>query len=353
MKIGVFIPIANNGWLISSNAPQYMPSFALNRAIVERAEAHGFDFALSMIKLHGFGGETEFWDHALESFTLMAGLAAVTSRIALYATVATLTLPPAIAARMAATIDDISGGRFGINIVSGWNKPEYAQMGLWPGEAHFGRRYVYSAEYVTILRELWTTGRSDFKGAYFSMDNCVLSPRPGERVKIVTAGQSDTGMRFAAAHADYNFCFGRGLNTPTAFADNAERLRAACAETGRDCTSLVLLMVIAAATDAEAMARWHHYQAGADQAALANIAAQGAADRKPDANTNVRQMSEADGAINLNMGTLVGSYARIAAMLDEIAAVPGTGGVMLTFDDFVGGIEEFGTRIQPLMTSRA
>jgi pyrimidine oxygenase len=58
-----------------------------------------------MIKLRGFGGKTQFWEHNLESFTLMAGLAAVTSRIKLYATAATLTLPPAIMARMAVTID--------------------------------------------------------------------------------------------------------------------------------------------------------------------------------------------------------------------------------------------------------
>ncbi len=94
MEIGVFIPIGNNGWLISENAPQYKPSFALNKAVVQSAERHGFDFALSMIKLRGFGGKTEFWDHNLESFTLMAGLAAVTTRIRLFATAATLVMPP-------------------------------------------------------------------------------------------------------------------------------------------------------------------------------------------------------------------------------------------------------------------
>jgi hypothetical protein len=57
-----------------------MPTFELNKAIVQKAEHYHFDFALSMIKLRGFGGKTEFWDHNLESFTLMAGLAAVTSR---------------------------------------------------------------------------------------------------------------------------------------------------------------------------------------------------------------------------------------------------------------------------------
>ena len=63
MDIGVFIPIGNNGWLISTTSPQYMPSFALNREIVQKAERYGLDFALSMIKLRGFGGKSEFWDH--------------------------------------------------------------------------------------------------------------------------------------------------------------------------------------------------------------------------------------------------------------------------------------------------
>src|SRR5260221_11660868 len=101
-----------------------------------------------MTRLRGFGGKCESWDHNLERFTLLPGLAAVTERIRLYASVAVLTIPPAIVARMAATIDSISHGRFGLNIVSGWAKAEYEQMGLWPGAAHFARRYDYSTEYV-------------------------------------------------------------------------------------------------------------------------------------------------------------------------------------------------------------
>jgi pyrimidine oxygenase len=215
MDIGVFIPINNNGWIISATSPQYMPSFELNRQVVQKAEAFGLDFALSMIKLHGFGGETEFWDHGLESFTLMAGLAAVTSRIRLYASVAVLTIPPAIVARMTSTISDISNGRFGVNIVSGWHKIEYSQMGLWPGDDYFGHRYDYSTEYARILRELWETGQSDMKGTFFQMDDCKLSPRPAQPIKMVAAGQSDRGMEFAAQYCDFNFAFGEGVNTPT------------------------------------------------------------------------------------------------------------------------------------------
>ena len=177
MELGVFIPIGNNGWLISTTSPQYRPSFDLNREIVAKAERFGFDFAMSMIKLHGFGGPSQFWDYNLESFTLMAGLAAVTSQIQLFATCAVLTLPPPIAARMAVTIDSISHGRFGVNIISGWQRREYTQMGIWPGSEHYSRRYEYCAEYVTIMQDLWKTGRSDFKGDFFRMDDCHCRAR--------------------------------------------------------------------------------------------------------------------------------------------------------------------------------
>ena len=99
------------------------------------------------------------------------------------------------------------------------------------------------------------------------------------------------------------------------------------------------------------MAKWRLYNDGVDLDAIAWLAEQGAKDTV-NASTNVRQLAAPEGAVNINMGTLVGSYASVARMLDEMAAVPNTGGVLLTFDDFLQGVEDFGTRIQPLMTSR-
>ena len=205
MQLGVFIPIGNNGWLISTTSPQYKPSFDLNKAIVDKAERFGFDFALSMIKLHGFGGPSQFWDYNLESFTLMAGLAATTTRIKLFATCAVLTMPPPIAARMAVTIDSISHGRFGVNIISGWQRREYTQMGMWPGAEHYKRRYDYCAEYVTIMKELWATGRSDFKGDFFQMDDCRCLPMPTAKIPIICAAQSDAGHAVCGAVCGLQF----------------------------------------------------------------------------------------------------------------------------------------------------
>ncbi|WP_329550780.1 pyrimidine utilization protein A [Streptomyces sp. NBC_00696] len=354
MDIGVFIPIGNNGWLISKSSPQYLPSFELNKAIVQKAEEHGLDFALSMIKLKGFGGETEFWDHNLESFTLMAGLAAVTERIKLYASTPILVLPPAIVARMASTIDSIAPGRFGINIVTGWAPGEYSQMGLWPGDAHFGNRYARAAEYVTVMKELWREGVSNFKGEFYEMDDCVLSPRPADgRIDIVAAGQSNTGIRFAAEHAEYNFILGSGVNTPLALSDTTATLVDAAAGTGRDVGALSLFMVIADETDEAAQATWQDYHDNADLAALAYMTGESASDTTADDTSTARTIVLPEGAVNLNMGTLVGSYETVAKMLDEVAEVEGTKGVMLVFDDFLVGLENFGTRIQPLMKSRS
>lgn len=352
MDIGVFIPINNNGWLISENAPQYMPSFELNKQVVQKAEACGMDFALSMIKLHGFGGKTEFWDHGLESFTLMAGLAAVTSKIRLFASTAVLTLPPAMVARMAVTIDNISGGRFGINIVSGWHKVEYSQMGLWPGDEHFGKRYDYSTEYVTILKQLWETGESDFKGEYFQMDKCKLSPPPSRPIPIVSAGQSDRGMGFGATYCDYNFCLGEGVNDPQKCADVPARVLKHAQATGRDVGAYMLYMVISAETDEAAMAKWDSYERGADRAALQHLLGHAAQDVNTEATSMAAAVQRNPSPINFNMGTIVGSYATCARLLDEVAAMPGVAGIMLCFDDFIVGMDAYAEKIQPLMRCR-
>ncbi|MGS6555120.1 pyrimidine utilization protein A, partial [Escherichia coli] len=94
-------------------------------------------------------------------------------------------------------------------------------------------------------------------------------------------------------------------------------------------------------------------KAGADEEALSWLTEQSQKDTRSGTDTNVRQMADPTSAVNINMGTLVGSYASVARMLDEVASVPGAEGVLFTFDDFLSGIENFGERIQPLMQCRA
>ena len=183
--------------------------------------------------------------------------------------------------------------------------------------------------------------------------DCRVSPRPTPGVKIICAGSSDEGLAFTAQYADYAFALGKGTNTPTAFAPVNARIEAAKAKTGRDVASYILFMIIADETDEKAMAKWQLYRDGADQEALQWLTNQAAPNAAAGtSNTNTTQLAAPESAVNLNMGTLVGSYENVAKMLDEVAGVQGTAGVLLVFDDFVKGVEAFGQKIQPRMASR-
>jgi pyrimidine oxygenase len=177
---------------------------------------------------------------------------------------------------------------------------------------------------------------------------------PTAKIPIICAAQSDAGTRYAAKHADYNFCSSFGVNTPMAVAASVARLVAASEEAGRPCGALISTMVIADETDEAAMAKWEHYKAGSDTEALAYRDAQAEDDpsRDPYAGPNKRKTFH-DVKLPTQGGVLVGSYASIAGMLDQLSEIPGVKGAMLTFDDFLIGMEQFGTRIQPLMKSRS
>src|SRR5258708_2402429 len=305
--IGVFLPIANNGWLISKTAPQYLPTFELHKAIVQKAEGYGLDFALSMVRFKGFGGETHHWDYALESFTLTAALAAVTNRIKLFASVAILTFPPAVVARMAVTIDSVSNGRFGVNIVAGWNKPEYLSLGLWPGDDHFAGRYEHAREYVSVLRELWETGRTSYRGKYFNLENAELLPSPKGSITLVGAGQSTAGMAFVAEQCDVSFIQGLGINTPLALGGAVSRLREAKARTGRQVGAYALFIVVADETDERAAARWKHYESGVDLSIAAAISGAAKSNKTMAADSSSRFIANPTSLPNSDIGTLIGS----------------------------------------------
>ncbi len=252
---------------------------------------------------------------------------------------------------MAQTIDSIAPGRFGVNIVTGWSKPEFQSLGIWPGDDHFERRYDRAAEYVQIMRDLWETGESTRDGDFYQTAGAKLAPRP-DRIEVVGAGQSAEGMHFVATYGDYNFIMGRGINTPLEFLPTVDRLMEAKAETGRDIGAYALFMLIAAETDEEAFAKWEHYSAGTDYSVINNVANMGSQNKQMSKLSSTQIMYASDQAVNLNTGTFIGSYANVARMLDEVAEVQGVKGIMLIFDDFIEGLEAFGEKIQPLMKCR-
>ncbi|KAF4634427.1 hypothetical protein G7Y89_g3678 [Cudoniella acicularis] len=174
------------------------------------------------------------------------------------------------------------------------------------------------------------------------MTDCKMSPKPSQEIKIVAAGQSGRGLDFASKYADFNFAMGSGINTPKAVAPANARLVEAAEKSGRDIGVYTLFMVIADETNELAEAKWQKYKDGADVDALAWMADQGGKDTKADANATAKSINLPEGAVNFNQGLFLGSFEKVAGLLDEAAEVPGTKGIMLVFDDFLEGLESYG-----------
>ena len=107
-------------------------------------------------------------------------VAAVTSRIGIIATIQPLLFPPAVAAKMIATIDDVSRGRFGINIVTGSFLDEYEQMGSLPADYNV-KRYKYAEEWLHVVKRLWTEDSVTFDGEWFHLKDCRSGPHPVQK----------------------------------------------------------------------------------------------------------------------------------------------------------------------------
>jgi probable F420-dependent oxidoreductase len=172
-----------------------------------------------------------------EAWSVLAALAAITERVHLGPLVASASFHnPAMLAKKAATIDEISGGRLILGLGAGWNEPEYRAFGF-----PFDHRVDRFDESFTIIRGLLRDGKVDFAGRYHRAPDCVLLPRPvrpnGPPIVIGTRGARM--LRLAAAHADaWNAWFTWFGNRPEGLATLREKVDAACADVGRDPATL-------------------------------------------------------------------------------------------------------------------
>jgi pyrimidine oxygenase len=342
VELGVFLPIANNGWIISTTSPQYKPTFELNKQVTQKAESFGFEFVLSMARWRGYGGQTAFWDYNLESLTMMAGLAAATQTIDLYATVHPTTINPYVAAKMLATIDDISGGRAGLNIATGWDKVELGSFGAWPGDEHLSNRYELAEEWLQIATTLWQEGHCNFDGNYFRMNDALSLPTPAGHIPIVNAGMSDRGLEFSAKNADISFVSVGDEEMAREFASSL-REKAQAAGKAEGVKMAAVFTVVAADSDEEAHAIAEHIRAGADVDAITEYV-------KRTTGTGVSSDTVAEYVMKrtFQASLLIGSPQSVAEQMNNFAA-NGVDAILLTFPDFIDDLDYFGREILPLL----
>jgi len=342
VEFGVFMPVASNGFLFSKHAPQYHPTFEHSRRIAELAEKIGLDFLFWMGKWKGFGGETRFWEQSLEPMTLVSAIAAVTTRLRLIATINPLLFHPVVASKIIATIDDVSSGRFGINIVTGNTLDEIEQMGIVP-EAYAQSRYDYADEWMRVLKALWSSERVTFDGRFFKLTECVSDPKPRQKPTpfIVSAGTSDEGLRFGARHSHSMFV---GMRPAI-----AAKLRQFAREEGRSVTISTNAFILPRATDAEAEAELALLRAQIDTQASANLRGSFDRDKRASSEARTAYLKEPDRIGFISGPPLAGSPTTIAHKLVEMIVENDFDGVQFVFADYVEDLAFFGREVVPLL----
>jgi alkanesulfonate monooxygenase SsuD/methylene tetrahydromethanopterin reductase-like flavin-dependent oxidoreductase (luciferase family) len=205
-KLGMFGLNCSGGLTMTKAPERWEASWENNLAAAKLGEAAGLEFILPVARWHGYRGETDAEGTSLETLTWAAGLLAATDDLVAFGTVHVPLINPIFAAKQCITADRIGQGRFGLNIVSGWNAGEFEMFGTQLLE--HDERYAYSEEWATIVKRVWTEQEPfDFAGKYFDLKGVMIKPKPvGEgRPLLLSAGSSKAGRAFAARHADCLF----------------------------------------------------------------------------------------------------------------------------------------------------
>jgi alkanesulfonate monooxygenase SsuD/methylene tetrahydromethanopterin reductase-like flavin-dependent oxidoreductase (luciferase family) len=206
LQIGLFGANCSSGRAVTQVPERWSGNWPDNRKLARMADAAGIDFLLPIGRWKGYGGDTDYQGATLETITWASGLLACTSRVTVFGTVHAPLFNPVIAAKEMVTADHIGEGRFGLNIVVGWNEGEFEMFGVEQREHE--QRYDYAQEWIDVIKKIWSeTEDFDFDGQYLHMRGIRGKPKPcgGSRPVIMNAGASATGQAFAIRNCDAFF----------------------------------------------------------------------------------------------------------------------------------------------------
>jgi len=206
LKLGTFCSNLSGGATMASIDGILQAKWESSLALARLADEMTFEAIVPVGRWKGFGGTTNFNGEGFECFTWAAAMSALTRNCGVFATSHVPTMHPVMAAKQAATIDHIGGGRFTLNVVTGWYRPEIEMFGA-PLLEH-DTRYDMAVEWLEIIKRLWTSeDEFDFDGKFYQVKRAIIAPKPVQKPHpaIMSAGASPKGREFAARHADVNF----------------------------------------------------------------------------------------------------------------------------------------------------
>jgi FMNH2-dependent dimethyl sulfone monooxygenase len=357
LKLVCFGFNSSGGQTITSAEGTVTAEWSQNLRIARAADAANFEALLPGARWAGFGGETNFQARSLETFAWAAALAAVTTRTSVFSTFHVPTAHPVRVAKTIATIDEISGGRFGLNIVAGWSASEIGMFGVQQRDHDV--RYEYADEFFEALDALFTTeGHFDFEGdEFFTIRNAFSEPKPVQtpRPVYMSAAVSPRGREFAARWSDISFQIIRDFEGQR---EQVEETKAAARDKyGRELQVAASVIIVCADTEQEAQKYFDYYvHEKGDRVAAGNLVRTLFPEVR-DPQGNVRKMPpEMMEFFTTNMIAGHGAIPLIGTpeqVVEGLAKVKDAGIDICTLGwvDFEAGIAQYVEQIHPLMVS--
>jgi FMNH2-dependent dimethyl sulfone monooxygenase len=346
IKFAYWVPNVSGGLVISKIEQRTDWTYEYNRKLAVLAEQAGFEYALSQVRyMASYGAELQ---HESTSFSLALLLA--TQKLKVIAAVHPGLWHPGVLAKLGATADHLSNGRFAVNVVSGWFKGEFTALGE-PWLEH-DERYRRSEEFIRALRGIWTEDDFSLAGDFYRIRNFTLKPKPVSRPhpEIFQGGTSRGARDMAARVSDWYFANGNSIEGIKAQIDD---IRRKALEHGRRGPKIGLnAFVIARDTEAEAKAVLADIVKHADKEAVNAFgdAVKQAGKASPEGQGNWAT-SSFDDLVQYNDGFrtgLIGTPEYIAARIVEYKAA-GVDLILSGFLHYHDEVEYFGKRVLPLV----
>jgi dimethylsulfone monooxygenase len=352
MLLGLFLPIQSGGWSPSSLPRSTSWEFDYNARLTQRAEELGFDLVFGLAQWMGkggTGGTIHFREQSLDPFITATSLAVITQRIILISTIHILygSWHPLYLAKFGATIDHISHGRWGLNVVTGF-VPSEARMFGNEQIAH-DTRYVMASEFTEMMKALWASNENlSVEGQYWRLIDAFVTPKPRfGRPLLVNATGSPAGIAYAAKHSDLVFITSPGGGQVdaalAALPKHNDEIKSKAAELEREVKTIINPMIICRSTEQEARAYYDSIVAAADVEAIEGFIGRRLSGDAKGWKTDFGAYR----AVGGNM-QIVGSPTQIVERFLQLKKA-GCDGVQLTFFDFAADLEFFGSEVLPLM----
>ena len=347
LKVGVFAFNGTAGCNMTTVPEQYRATWANSLDVAQQADNAGFEVIVPYARWRPFGDAHHPSAHVFENFTWASAIAASTRYSGIMSTCHVPLMHPVLVAKAAATIDHVSNGRFGINIVCGWFRPEFEMFGA-PLLEH-DERYDYAEEWITIIKRLWTEDQEfNFEGKYFRVIRGLSQPKPIQKPRpaLMNAGASDRGRRFVAQHSDMAFVFLQSHDDEHV-RNHVDTYRQLAREvSGREIQVWCICYVVQRDSYEEAVKYVDYYAVEHGDETYADIWVDENLARSKGLPPEVQKRLRRSLKAGYGGVPLLGNPNDVAARLERLSAC-GIDGVLLTWVDFQGGIRDFISGVLP------